>query len=86
MSQNVEIMEKKVYITARRKVFIELTKSTRDWPSPDIQFTSVDDAGELEEHREPAFHPHTVLLRNVEIFPSMLAEHLLLHTYKKTVE
>ena len=58
-------------------VLNELTKSTRDWPSPDIQFTSVDDAGQLEEHREPAFHPHAVLLRNIEIFPSMLAEHLL---------
>ena len=48
-------------------------------PSTDIQFASVDDAGELEEHRKPAPDPDPVSLRDIHnllLVTSMLPEYL----------
>lgn len=45
-------------------------------PGPDIQFTPVDDAGELKENREPTPHPHTVLGRYIHIITGVVFEGL----------
>lgn len=45
-------------------------------PGPDIQFTSVDYAWELEENGEPSPHPHTVLRRYIHVITRVVFERL----------
>lgn len=45
-------------------------------PGPDIQFTSVDYAWELEENGEPSPHPHAVLRRYIHVITCVVFERL----------
>lgn len=47
-----------------------------DLPGPDIQFTPVDDAGELKEYREPSAYPHTVLRRYIHVITGVILKGL----------
>lgn len=49
---------------------------TPDLPGPDIQFTPVDDAGELKEYWEPPTHPHTVLRRYIHVVTGVILKGL----------
>lgn len=45
-------------------------------PSPDVQLTPVDDAGELKENGEPSSHPHAVLRSHVDVITGVVFERL----------
>jgi hypothetical protein len=48
----------------------------RALPGPDVQFTPVDDAGELKEDGEPSSHPHPVLRGYIHVIAGVVFEGL----------
>lgn len=42
-------------------------------PGPDVQFTSVDDAGEFKQDGEPASHPDAVARGDIHVIACVLS-------------